>query len=282
MYMPLLGLFLLLSAPQVWAQSVAGSVARVYTVSSDRNEKFRVPQVRLPNAIVARRINRQLLRECIDYSENVDSTASPFRQVRQAAIECCYDKEAKTWMAGGIGYTGINYQVLLNQGFLLSFEFAKDNNGRTELAAEHLTFDLRTGKRLSLVDVVADPPAQLSKRFGWAINRRLKDELAEVTAIYGDSAVIAHVAQLYGFENWNGVNQEPVAAGTLVDEDWFKWADFALDDHALLLFYNVGMSRVEMEFLPSPVYTFPFGRIRPRGLLVPLAEAAAAKEPKTK
>ena len=56
-------------------------------------------------------------------------------------------------MAGGIGYSGTDYQVLLNQGYLLSFAFGRDNNGWAELAAEHLTFDLRTGKRLTLDDL---------------------------------------------------------------------------------------------------------------------------------
>ncbi|MBF9140042.1 hypothetical protein [Hymenobacter properus] len=281
----LFGLFLL--APALRAQPVPGSMAQVYTVTSDRYERFRMPRVRLPNAVVARRINRQLLRQCVDYTGSVDSTASPRQQLRQTLLECCYDQESKTWMAGGLGYTGTDYTVLLNQGYLLSVEFTRDNNGLTELAAEHLTFDLRTGKRLTLGDLVADPPAQLAQRMDWAINRRLKAELADVAAVYGDSDVIAHVAQLYGFEDWNMVKQKPIladtsAASALDEQYWLKTADFALDDHALLLYHNVGMSRIDIPFLPDPVYTFPFARIHPRGLLVPLAKAAAAKKPKTK
>ena len=271
------GLILLLAVAQLRAQPAAGSVAEVYAVTDGHDGRFRVPQVRLPNAAVARRINQVLLRHCLDYTEGVDSTASPRRQVRQAAVACCYDPETKTWMAGGIGYSGTDYEVLLNQGYLLSFAFGKDYNGRTELAAEHLTFDLRTGKRLTLGDLVADPPAQLSRRFNWAIDRRLKDELAAVAALYGDSAVIANIAQLYGFYDWNKDNREPLIADSSAAEHWFEWADFALDDHALLLFHNVGMSRVEVEFLPEPRYTFPFARITPRGLLVPLAKADARK-----
>lgn len=279
----LLGLFLLLPMAQLRAQPAPGSVARIYTVTNGSSDSFRVPQVRLPNAAVARRINRQLLRQCIDYSEGVDSTASPLRQVRQAAVECCYDPEAKTWMNGGIGHTGADYQVLLNQGYLLSFAFSQDDNGLTRMEAEHLTFDLRTGRKLTLGDVVADPPARLHQRLDWAVDRRLKDELAQVAAGNGDSVVIAHVAELYGFENWSTVNRESVvadssAAGLWDEKLWSETVDFALDDHALLLFHNVGMSRFDIPFLPDPDYTFPFARIRPRGLLVPLAKAAAAKK----
>ncbi|WP_305031400.1 hypothetical protein [Hymenobacter convexus] len=283
----MLELFLLLAALQARAQLAASSLAQVFTVTDGGVGKFRLPQVRLPNAAVARRINRQLLRQCVDYTGSVDSTASPRRQVRQMVVECCYDQETKGWMAGGLGYTGTDYTVLLNQGYLLSLEFAKDDNGLTRMDAEHLTFDLRTGKRLTLGDLVADPPAQLAQRLEWAIDRRLKAELADVAAVYGDSDVIAHVAQLYGFEEWNTVKQKPTAADTSAASAsdmkyWLETADFALDDHALLLYHNVGMSRIDIPFLPDPVYTFPFARIHPRGLLVPLAKAAGTKKPKTK
>jgi hypothetical protein len=278
---PVLGLYLLL-APALRAQPVAGGVAQVFAVTDGRDQRFRVPQVRLPDAAVARRINRQLLRQLMEYDEGVDSTASPRQQVRQASRACCYDSKTRSWAAGGIGYSGTDYRVLLNRAYLLSFEFTKDYDARTALAAEHLTFDLRTGKRLTLGDLVADPPAQLARRLDWAVDRRLKDELAKVAAIYGDSAVIADVALMYGLENWNTVKQKPTIANAPVDVNWYRWADFALDDQALLLFYNVSMSRISVEFLPEPVYTFPFARIHPQGLLIPLAKAADAKKAKTK
>ena len=235
------------------AQPALGSVARVCTMTNGRDQRFRVPQVRLLNATVARRINRQLLRQCIHYIGGVDSMASPRQQLRQASLECCYDAESKMWMAGGTGYTGTDYQVLLNQGFLLSFAFGKDNNCLTEMEAEHLTFDLCTGKRLTLGDIVADPPAQLYRRFGAAIDRRLKDELAAVAALYGDSATIAYVAQLYGFDDWNTPVKQQFVADSNASAPWYKTADFALDTDVLLLFHNVQASRIDIPFVPSPI-----------------------------
>ena len=114
---PLLGWMLLLAAPQSQAQPAKGSAAQVYAVTSDRYDSFRMPQVRLPDAAVARRINRQLLRQCVDYTGSADSTASPRQQLRQTLLECCYDQESKAWMAGGLGYTGTDYIVLLNRDF---------------------------------------------------------------------------------------------------------------------------------------------------------------------
>ncbi|WP_126546901.1 hypothetical protein [Hymenobacter amundsenii] len=75
--------------------------------------------------------------------------------------------------------------MLLNQNFLLSIEFENDYQGLSELETHHLTFDLRTGRQLSLADFVAYPPAELGRRFDAAIGRRLRDELANVVATYG-------------------------------------------------------------------------------------------------
>ncbi|MFD1468600.1 hypothetical protein ACFQ48_10225 [Hymenobacter caeli] len=269
---------LVLARAPARAQSAPGGRAQVYSVTE---ASFTVPQVKLADAAVARRINRVLLRHLVE--ETVDSTASAHRQLRQAALACCYDQENHQWMASGMGYSGTSYKVLLNQGYLLSFEFHKDYNGLEWPAQDwHLTFDLRTGRVLTLADVVADPPAQLDRRLGWAVDRRLKDELAKVAETYGDSSIVAHVADLYGLSDWI-TPTTPVAPGdTAADESGtrFKLLDFALRPHALLLFHAVDMGRFDFPFLPDPTYTFPYARLRPRGLLVPLAKAAALTKSK--
>lgn len=260
---------LLLSGLGALAQTAPGSRAQVWSISAGN---FTVPQVTLPNAAVARRINRALIRWLAEYGETVDSTASARQQLRQAALACCYDKEEKQWMAGGMGHSGTNYKVLLNQGYLLSFEFYEDYNGLEDLKANHLNFDLRTGRVLTLADVVADPLAQL--------DRRLKDGLAQVATTYGDSSIIAHVATLYGLSGWN-TPSAPVATGdaaadesvTLVD-----LRDFALRPHALLLFHSVEMSRYDAEFMLDDTYAFPFERLHPRGLLLTLVKVRQSKK----
>lgn len=266
------------------AQPAPGSRAQVYGVT---DSSFNVPQIKLPNVAVARRINRTLLRHLVEYGElvedgeTVDSTASVRQQLRQAVLACCYDKEEKQWMASGMGYSGTNYKVLLNQGYLLSFEFHKDYNGLEDPAGDgHLNFDLRTGRVLTLADVVADPPAQLNRRLGWAVDRRLRDELSQVAAAYGDSSTIAHVAALYGLSDWS-TPAAPVATGDAAAEEsgtLVDLLDFALRPHAVLLFHPVGMSRFDFPFLPDPTYTFPFERLHPRGLLLALAKAKQTKK----
>ena len=251
--------------------------AQVYTVATTAvDARFQVPQVRLPDAAVARRINRVLLRDVTGYFETVDSAASPVRQLRQAARECCYNEATKSWQEfGNGGRTATAYTVLLNQDFLLSLAISHDNADRTELGGSYFTFDLRTGRLLTLGDLLADPPAQLNQRFGAAINRRLRDDLAEVTAIYGDSAVIDDVSRLYGFhgvDEWNTAPRHQAAADTVVDYQYP--GEFALRPKALLLFHSVGMMPAQYEFLPNDTYIFPYERLHPRGLLVVVAKKA--------
>lgn len=79
---------LAVGGPVGWAQGVAGSRAQVYSVSA---EGFAVPQVKLPNVAVARRINRALLRLVMRSAEGVDSLGTARQQIRQANRTCCYD-----------------------------------------------------------------------------------------------------------------------------------------------------------------------------------------------
>ena len=272
------------------AQTGAGSGrAVVYPVpTTGEAGRFRVPQVRLADAAVARRINGFLLRQFRDgVYDAVDSTASPQRQVRQAARLCCYDEETKTWWVGGQGVTETGYTVLLNQNYVLSLGFSSSYNGLEQPGGTHFTFDLRTGRVLALADLVADPPAQLGRRLQAAISRRLRDNIAQAVTDGNDSASIARMAWLYQIETWDTTPQRAYAldmAGS--DENdpnnaaFLRLTDFALEPDALLLYHPIGMSRADFEFLPDDTYTFPYGRIRPKGLLLPVAQAAGKRKPR--
>ena len=289
----LLGLGFWLAAGSVWAQVVPGSRAQVYSVpTTGEAGRFQVPQVKLPTAAVANRINRVLLRRFRDdANEQIDSTASPRRQVRQAVYQCCFDEDSKSWMAGGLGTTGMRYEVLLNQNYLLLLAFQDENQGLEQPGGPHLTFDLRTGRVLTLADLVADPPARLGRRLQAAISRRLRDNLAEAVANYGDdSSQIADVARLYDIEIWDTTPRRGMAMDAAPDDGtgvvdwirWLRWKEFALQPDALLLYHTVGMSRLSFEFLPDETYTFPYARLKPKGLLVAVAKAAQAAPRKAK
>src|SRR5688572_7082604 len=97
------------------AQSGPALSARVVAVTEEGKEtRFKVPQVQLSNAAVARRINRCLVRLVL--SEETDSTLSISQQLQQAARACCYDAEnGLGWNTVGHGLTSCSYSILLNQ-----------------------------------------------------------------------------------------------------------------------------------------------------------------------
>ncbi|RZL06976.1 MAG: hypothetical protein EOO62_17875 [Hymenobacter sp.] len=265
-----------LAAASASAQQAPGSRAQVSTIAGSTSTRFEVPQVRLPNATVAKRINSWLLRYARSTFTTVDSTASPQRQLYQASRECCYDKEEKEWMAAGDGLTATTYHVLLNQDYLLSLEFQHDYRGLSELETHHFTFDLRTGHLLALTDLVADAPAQLERRLAAAVSRRLHEELANVVADSGDPTEVAHVASLYGLDPWDTTLQHDLRFDTTAVDSGIP-LEFAVRRDAVLLFHPIGMSRLDIPYLPDEKYVFPFSRLHPRGLLVPVAKASVGQ-----
>ena len=278
-------LLALLSGPMARGQA-PGSRAQIASVpATGETGRFKVPQVTLPDAAVSRRINKFIMRWFRDeVGDPIDSTASPQQQLRQAARQCCFDEDTKTWWAGGTGLTGSGYSILLNQNYLLSLGFSITYNGLEQPGDPHFTFDLRTGKVLKVSDLVANPPGQLGRRFRTAISRRLRNKLGGVVKVYGDdSDRIETVARLYQIEHWDTTPQRGLAldmagdAPEPTDDFGAGITDFALTPDALLLFHNVGMQRTSFEFLPDPAYTFPWARLQPRERLRPVIEAAAAK-----
>lgn len=79
-------------------------------------------------------------------------------------------------------------------------------------------------------------------------------------------------------DEWNTTPQHQPAADTVVN---YQYPDeFALRPQALLLFFTIGMARVEFEFLPDDTYIFPYERLHPRGLLVAVVKKAKRVKPR--
>lgn len=276
--------FRLLVAPlgTLAQQGTATGRALVYQVPV-RGEaaRFQVPQVRLANTVTARRINRLLLRVTLDDWDGIDSTASPQRQLYQAARVCCYDPETRQWAAAGGGLTGSEYTVLLNQGELLSLSLTKQYTGAHHVyGTQFLTFNLRTGRRLILRDVVADTPEQLTRRLRGAARRRFQDIMEQATAALKngqvDSAEVAYAAERLG---WDYATQRiafaddaPLPAGTeqrIVDlpSPGLYNENFALTPKALLLFYNPEFHRLRQDYAPDDTYRFAYRTLHVQPIL---------------
>lgn len=242
-------------------------------------ESFSVPQIRLPNAAVARRINQQLRRLLITaHAEpgKVDSTASLLRQLRQQQLDCC--REAKF---DGSSFTGVKYEVLLNQHSLLSLSATTQFTGAHHTYdIIYLTFDLQTGRLLTLPEVLAEPLPRMQRRLQGAINRRYQEQALEVKAIYATPDDTARQHEYLRQLSWNEARQHVdlgwPAAGAC-DTSLLK--TFALTPQALLLVYAQNWSQDEE---PDNRYRFPYHTLQVKPLLTwtqaarPVPKKAAA------
>lgn len=133
---------------------------------------------------------------------------------------------------------------------------------------QYLTFDLRTGRLLTLADVVADSPDQLSQRLRWAINRRLGDELVQLVKYGEDTATIAYAAEQFQWDRKTHQSSNPdLGLGNL--------AEFALTPQRLLLFYRIGFPHAVLNLEPDDTYRFAYRTLHLR----PRLSAALASPP---
>jgi hypothetical protein len=187
------------------------------------------------------------------------------------------------WAAAGEGLTGSEYTVLLNRSGLLSLSLTKQTTGaHHNYETEFLAFDLRTGRLLTLTDVVADPPAQLTRRMQGAINRRYSEALALAKAESADSVILAEMAEKF-YWDWSArrvrwfAGDTSAAALALTSPDP-EVTSFALTPTALLLFHSAAFHRLSLAPEPDDTYRFPYTRLQPRSLLVPLTKVAPKKK----
>lgn len=87
---------------------------------------------------------------------------------------------------------------------------------------------------------------------------RLCENLPDVAATYGNSALLARVGELYGIAGWNTTPQRRLRLDTANDAEAYV-TDFALLPDALLLFHHVGMAHYNFESTPEEASVFLSG-----------------------
>ena len=239
--------------------------AVVVSVSDTVDGRFVVPQVRLTNAVVSDRINRELAD--VSLGEDLEAIPSPLTAlagVRQAQAE--YQAKSRS------GFVGARYEVLYNDYGLLSVEFKADYLGaHSSSTVRHATFDLRTGRLLEVRDLVADTLA-LRSRWLQSINRRIANHLRKLPAEYPqmDADLLADVRRrLY----WNDSTQTVQLEG-----DDPRFYDFALTPFGLMLYYDFGFPHVVEALQPDSDYLFSYAMLAP--WLKPKGPLDSRREPK--
>lgn len=231
--------------------------ARVVAVEGEGEAaRFRVPQVRLPDAAVARRINTSIVKQVL---ETVALPASYSGSVGQALAlaqkACCTEEETGTPRPGR-GLTSCTYQVLYNDGRLLCLEFRLEFTGAYSWGTvRHAAFDMTTGRKLALMDIVADSPRYLRQTLQRAIDRRIAQTLAESLESAGDTSVVADLAERF---NWQPLTRHvwfAETAGPGLD-------DFSVSEHGICVFYQPWLPPALWQYLPEADYFFPFTKLK--------------------
>lgn len=244
------------------AQAPNPGRAEIYAVlGAGKGAQFSVPQVRLADEVVSQRINRAIARTVRQAAEAaVDTAVALPRQLRQVASQACC-------------LSGTRFQVLLNQNYLFSVKLSLEFRGTSSYERQsYLVFDLGTGQRLGLAALVADLPAQLTRRLEGAVNRRIGEYLGDTATSEYDGR--AALAEQFGWDFAKRRMRFSIV-GNPADVTAPNLDEFALTPHALLLFYRVGLSKSIQADTPDDSYRFPYSRLQVRGHLADIVQKSA-------
>ena len=236
--------------------AVPGRAETFAVVGAGKGVQFSLPQVRLNDEAVSQRINRAIAQAVVgEAGEAIDTTAALSRQLKQVAGQTCC-------------LSGARFQVLLNQGYLYSVKLTLEFNGAYSYERQrYLVFDLGSGQRLSLGQLVADPPAQLTQRLEGAVNRRIGEFLGDT----GEHAGRADLVERFGWDI--AARRVHFSTATVPTEvPALDLTEFALTPHTLLLFYRVGLPATMLADTPDDTYRFPYARLQARGRLAELVQ----------
>jgi hypothetical protein len=210
--------------------------------------RYEVPQVVLPNAAASHRINAALVQLLFaDMEPGHSRPLGAAQAIEQAAAE---------YKANGqVGIFGTSFEVLCNQQNVLSLALTTEYSGAYPWSAtRHATFDLRTGRRLALADLLADTLA-LRRRWHARLNRRLAAYQQEVARNYKpDADAWATVREYTG---WSDTLRQvrPARRPPL--------REFALTARGLVLYTSFWFPHPAMDLSPSDDYLFSYASLRP-------------------
>ncbi|WP_375435803.1 hypothetical protein [uncultured Hymenobacter sp.] len=245
--------------------------AIVTSVSDTVKGRFIVPQVQLPDAAAAARVNLGL----VDVALGEDLEDVPQPLTVSTAIE-----QAHTEFEGKKSdFTESRYEVLYNDHGLLSVEFTSEYRGAyPSTVKRHATFDLRTGRLMAVRDLVADTLA-LQQRWQQSISRRVTEHLRTLPEEYPqlatDTNLLADVKhRLY----WNdSTSTVELQAGEP------RLYDFAVTSFGLVLYYDFGFPHLIEALQPDSDYQLTYADIKlwlkPKG---PLSFTIESSPPSSK
>jgi len=231
-------------APPLAADSL-GLHAMVITIADsvpgDPEYQVHLPQVHLPTAAVARRINTVLVQQLAEITDTVLPAAAR-QAVRLARPILCNHR-------GGNASGGLLYRVCYNAHGLLSLEFEVQQSGQSIEAIHHLTFDLRTGSIIHPADLLASPQALAYSLRQRRMARRAAQVALVAEELPDDPAMRAQLGRT--------LHQLDTLA--------LDRTDFYLTRHGIVFFENLASEfpPAHYNLAPEPEYAYSFKALRP-------------------
>ncbi|OON70205.1 hypothetical protein B0919_05580 [Hymenobacter sp. CRA2] len=240
--------------PSVPAKPVAAAPVKVVTVAAGKEEdetegqgRFELPQVQLPDAAVAARLNQAIV--AASFWMEADWLQLSTRQAVQRCLREYQENDKQ-------GLTSLSYNVVCNEHGVLTLALTSDYLGAYPYTDTRcFVFDTRTGRRLRVADLVRDTTA-LRTRWRTAISQRVAAHLrADLVETLGDSAVAAELPALL---HWNAAKQQ-----VTFEANEPRFDDFAVTRRGLTLAYSFGLPHVIQAAEPERDYSFTYAELRP-------------------
>ncbi|RTQ52408.1 hypothetical protein EJV47_05175 [Hymenobacter gummosus] len=220
--------------------------------------RFELPQVQLPDAAVAARLNQAIVAASFVGEDDWQGLSA-----RQAVQRCLREYQENDHQ----GLTSLSYSVVHNDEGLLTLARSSEYMGAYPSADTRcLVFDVRSGRRLTMGDLAGDTTA-LRRHWRAAISRRVAAFLQRAPQDFPDDSAL--VRELPGLLRWNAATRQ-------VDFDAHepRFYDFAVTRRGLTLTYSFGFPHVIQAAEPEGDYSFTYAELRPwlrpAGPLAPL------------
>jgi hypothetical protein len=244
------------SAAPVAAQAPAGSgpavlpPAAVVTVAAGKDDeefgRFELPQVQLPDAAVAERLNRAIVAASFENEADWQQLSA-----RQAVQRCLREYRA----ADGQGLTSLSYVVVHNEHGLLTVAQTSEFLGAYPSSdTRSLVFDVRTGRRLRMADLVRDTVA-LRNHWRAAISQRVAAHLRAAPRDFADDTAL--VRELPELLHWNAATRQ-----VAFEANEPSFYDFAVTRRGLTLTYSYGLPHAIQAVEPETGFSFTFAELR--------------------
>ena len=239
---------LVAKTPDAAYSAAASSSVRVVTLRLPDAPSFEVPQVELPNALAAHRINQLLTRLLLtNYLEDTTQAPTAAPAVHRAVAEYKANNQ--------IGLTGTGFQVLFNRAGLLSLTLTTETVGAyPSTSISHATFDTRTGRLVTLPQLLTDTLA-LRQQWHQRLTKRVANYLQ--TMAYESPSNSDDQATVREHTGWNDATHEINAAALP------PLRDFALTAKGLVLYSAFDFPHVVLALAPPDDYLFTYAELKP-------------------